>query len=48
MVAMSPAERAARSSWIGWLGRIGFAAQGTCFVIIAVLALELAFGKAES
>jgi hypothetical protein len=45
VVALSPAERAARSSWIGWLGRIGFATQGMCFVIIAVLALELAFGK---
>jgi hypothetical protein len=45
VVALSPAERAARSPWIGWLGRIGFAAQGTCFVIIAVLALELAFGS---
>jgi hypothetical protein len=45
MVAFSSAERAARSRWVGWLGRIGFAAQGTCFVIIAVLALELAFGK---
>ena len=42
---MSSAERAARSPWIGRLGRIGFAAQGTCFVIIAVLALELAFGE---
>jgi hypothetical protein len=41
---MSSARRAARSPWVGWLGRIGFAAQGTCFVIIAVLALELAFG----
>jgi Domain of Unknown Function (DUF1206) len=38
------ARRVARSGWVGWLGRIGFAAQGTCFVIIAVLALELAFG----
>lgn len=45
MVALSKAERAARSRSIGWLGRLGFAAQGTCFVIIAVLALELAFGK---
>ena len=45
MTVLSPAERAARSPWIGWLGRIGFAAQGTCFAIIAVLALELAFGK---
>jgi Domain of Unknown Function (DUF1206) len=45
MTVLSPAERAARSPWIGRLGRIGFAAQGTCFAIIAVLALELAFGK---
>src|ERR671930_1218861 len=45
VVALSPSERAARSRCVGWLGRIGFAAQGTCFVIIAVLALELAFGK---
>ena len=43
MVAYSPAERAARSQWIGRLGRIGFAAQGTCFAIVAVLALELTF-----
>ena len=45
VVALSSAERAARSPWVGRLGRIGFTAQGTCFVIIAVLALELAFGK---
>jgi uncharacterized protein DUF1206 len=45
VVAFSRAERAARSPWIGRLGRIGFAAQGTCFVIIGVLALELAFGS---
>jgi hypothetical protein len=45
VVAFSHAERAARARWIGWLGRAGFAAQGTCFVIIAVLALELAFGE---
>jgi hypothetical protein len=38
------ARRVARSRWVGWLGRLGFAAQGTCFAIIAVLALELAFG----
>lgn len=45
MVAMSDAQRAVRKPWVGWLGRAGFAAQGTCFVIIAVLALELAFGS---
>jgi uncharacterized protein DUF1206 len=47
MVAASSAQRAARSPWIGWLGRAGFAAQGTCFVIIAALALELAFGSSH-
>jgi Domain of Unknown Function (DUF1206) len=41
----SSAKRAARSPWVGRLGRLGFAAQGMCFVIIAVLALELAFGR---
>ncbi len=45
VVAMSDARRAARKPWVGWLGQMGFAAQGTCFVIIAVLALELAFGS---
>ena len=44
MAVVSSAHRAARSPWVGWLGRIGFAAQGTCFLIIGVLALELAFG----
>jgi len=34
----------ARSEWVGWLGRIGLAAQGICFTTIAALALQLAFG----
>ena len=29
---------------MGWLGRIGLAAQGICFTTIAVLALQLALG----
>jgi hypothetical protein len=37
-------RRAARARWVGWLGRFGLAAQGVCFTVIAVLALELAFG----
>jgi hypothetical protein len=37
-------RRAARAPWVGWLGRFGLAAQGVCFTVIAVLALELAFG----
>jgi hypothetical protein len=44
MAVSSQARRVARSPWLGWLGRIGFAAQGTCFAVIAALALELAFG----
>jgi len=42
--AGATAERAARSRWVGWLGRVGLASQGVCFTIVAVLALELAFG----
>jgi hypothetical protein len=38
------ARRAARSQYVGWLGRAGLCAQGTCFVIIGVLALTLAAG----
>jgi Domain of Unknown Function (DUF1206) len=45
VVALSSVERAARRPWIGWFGRVGFAAQGTCFLIIGILALELAFGS---
>lgn len=35
---------AARSRPVGYLGRIGLASQGVCFVVIAVLALALAAG----
>src|SRR5437763_10110502 len=50
--AKSPFRRsvrgAARSRWVGWLGRLGLAAQGICFTTIAVLALELALGQGGS
>lgn len=36
------ARRAARSRWIGYLGRAGLAAQGICFGIIGVLAIAVA------
>jgi hypothetical protein len=39
------ARRGARSRWLGRLGRAGLAAQGICFGIIGVLAIELALGK---
>lgn len=35
---------AARSDWIGYLGRAGLAAQGVCFGIIGALALAVALG----
>lgn len=38
------ARRAARSNWLGYLGRAGLAAQGVCFGIIGALAIGLAFG----
>jgi hypothetical protein len=37
-------RRAARSKWVGVLGRAGLAAQGVCFGIIGVLAIALAAG----
>lgn len=38
------AGRAARSDWVGYLGRAGLAAQGVCFGIIGALAIGLALG----
>jgi hypothetical protein len=38
------ARRAAKSRWIGVLGRAGLAAQGICFGIIGALAIALAAG----
>ena len=38
------ARRGARSEWIGYLGRVGLAAQGVCFGIIGALAVGLAVG----
>lgn len=38
------ARRAARSEWIGYLGRAGLASQGICFGIIGALSVGLAVG----
>lgn len=38
------ARAAAQSPWLGWAGRIGLAAQGVSYAIVAALALMLAFG----
>jgi hypothetical protein len=42
--ARRDARRGAHSEWIGYLGRGGLAAQGVCFGIIGVFAVELAVG----
>jgi hypothetical protein len=38
----SEARRAGRSRWVEWLGRIGLAAKGVSFAIVAVLAIRVA------
>jgi hypothetical protein len=38
------ARAAAQSPWFGWAGRIGLAAQGVSYAVVAALALMLAFG----
>ena len=38
------ARRAAHSSWLGWVARVGLAAQGVSYLVVAALALMLAFG----
>ena len=39
------AERAAESPWVERLARVGLAAQGVSFGLVAVLAIEVALGK---
>ena len=43
--AANRGKRLARTKWVGYLGRIGLAAQGTCFLVVAILALALAAGE---
>jgi hypothetical protein len=42
--ASTQVRAAARGPWLGWAGRLGLAAQGVSYAIVAVLALMLAFG----
>jgi hypothetical protein len=42
--AREKGERAAKSRWVEWLGRFGLLAQGASFVLVGVLAIELAAG----
>ena len=39
------ARRAGNSKYVEWLGRAGLAARGVMYVLIGVLAIEIAFGK---
>jgi hypothetical protein len=40
------ARRAGNSRYVDWLARAGFAARGVMYVLIGILAIELAFGSA--
>jgi hypothetical protein len=40
------ARRAGNSGYVDWLARAGFAARGVMYVLIGILAIELAFGNA--
>ena len=39
------AEQAAESAWVGRLGRLGLAAKGVSYAIVAVLAIQVAVGS---
>lgn len=39
------AGRASRSPLMGWLARAGFAARGAMYVLIGIIALQIAFGQ---
>jgi Domain of Unknown Function (DUF1206) len=39
------ARRAGNSKYVDWLARAGFAARGVMYVIIGILAIEIAFGS---
>ena len=40
------ARRAGNSKYVDWLARAGFVARGVMYIIIGILALEVAFGNA--
>ena len=46
--AKAGGERVARSEGFEWLARAGFAARGVIYVLVGVLALDLAFGDGGS
>jgi uncharacterized protein DUF1206 len=38
-------QRAAHGPWLSWIARFGFAARGVLYILIGVLAVELALGQ---
>jgi hypothetical protein len=44
MAVRQEAKRQAQRPWVGWPGRLGLAAMGVSYGIVAVFALELALG----
>lgn len=47
MTAGSEARRAARGRGVGWLGRAGLAGKGGSYLLVALLALQVAFGDEQ-
>src|SRR5438552_15879581 len=43
-MTMRAVRRAARNPWLLWLASVGFAARAAVYAIVAVLAVQLAFG----
>ena len=43
--AKGAGRQAANSSWLGWAARLGFVARGLIYVLIGLIALQIAFGR---
>ncbi len=43
--AEAAGRQAAGSSWLGWAARLGFVARGLIYVLIGLIALQIAFGR---
>ena len=41
------ARRAADSPYLGWLARAGLAARGTMYILIGIIAVEIATGNSQ-
>jgi hypothetical protein len=45
--ARGAAQKTARSSWVQWAARLGYAAIGTVFIIVGFMALRVALGPSD-